>query len=265
MSAVPKRDEIATLLPQVVNEVGVVCSGSGEARIKEDGSVVTELDYRLQGAITESLGARFPQIPLLGEEMPHSEQKAILEASHSGVWCLDPLDGTTNYSSGFPLFGVSLALIVGQQVILGVVYDPVRDEVFSAGEGAGAFLNGVPLATAGEHAINEAVAVVDYKRLTGRLAERLVRSPPYRSQRNLGSTVLEWCWLAAGRFQLYLHGGQKLWDYAAGSLVLKEAGGWSTSFDRNPMRFGSLVKRPVVAATDRDLYEQWMDWVEKNR
>ena len=142
MSAVPKRDEIATLLPQVINEVGVVCSGSGEARIKEDGSVVTELDYRLQGAITESLGARFPQIPLLGEEMLHSEQKAILEASHSGVWCLDPLDGTTNYSSGFPLFGVSLALIVGQQVILGVVYDPVRDEVFSAGEGAGAFLNG---------------------------------------------------------------------------------------------------------------------------
>lgn len=264
MSPVPELKQIAALLSQIVKEVEVACRETGEVRVKEDGSVVTELDYRLQEAIFGALGARFPQIPLLGEEMSLSEQQSVLEAGHSGVWCLDPLDGTTNFSSGFPFYGVSLALIIQQKVALGVVYDPVRDELFSAAEGAGAFLNGAPLRTGGGGNVEREVAIVDYKRLTGRLAERLVRSPPYRSQRNLGSTVLEWCWLAAGRCGLYLHGGQKLWDYAAGSLVLKEAGGWATALDRTPMRFDSLVKRPVVAAADQPLYEQWMDWIERN-
>ena len=92
-----------------------------------------------------------------------------------------------------------------------------------------------------------------------------MQSPPYRSQRNLGASVLEWCWLAAGRVQLYLHGGQKLWDFAGGNLILTESGGAATSLSGVPLDCGSLRKRSVVAAISPELLEQWASWLNINR
>jgi myo-inositol-1(or 4)-monophosphatase len=91
-----------------------------------------------------------------------------------------------------------------------------------------------------------------------------VRYPPYRSQRNLGSCVLEWCWLAAGRLQLYLHGGQRMWDYAAGSLILGEAGGSFTTIGGNPLNCQKFTKRSVVAAVSPPLHQKWLAWVSEN-
>jgi fructose-1,6-bisphosphatase/inositol monophosphatase family enzyme len=116
-----------------------------------------------------------------------------------------------------------------------------------------------------DFALRDCVANVDYKRLVSGLADRLVRYPPYRSQRNLGSCVLEWCWLAAGRLQLYLHGGQRMWDYAAGSLILREAGGKFTTVAGNPLDCRKFTKRSVIAATSPELHALWLAWIRENQ
>lgn len=228
---------------------------------KDDGSIVTFVDAAIQGYLENSLAALYPDIPFIGEEMTHARQVSVVCGSVRRFWVLDPLDGTTNFVAGFPFYGVSLALIEDGVPVLGVVHDPVRSETFMASRGGGAFLNGLPLKSCPPHRLSRCVANIDYKRLTRTLAERLVRSPPYRSQRNLGSCVLEWCWLAAGRFQLYLHGGQRLWDYAAGSLILDEAGGMARSFEGKILDARTLGKRSVIAAGSAEMQRLWSAWI----
>ncbi len=235
---------------------------------KADGSVVTEIDTRLQAAISAELSQTWPDIPLLGEEMTHEQQSEMLLHSEQGLWILDPLDGTTNFTTGFPLYGLSLAFVQGGKTRLAVIYDPNREECFSAEMGKGAYLNGQPLngkiwqdEARPAMMLKDCVANVDYKRLTSVLAERLVNCPPYRSQRNMGTCVLEWCWLAANRIQLYLHGGQQLWDHAAGRLILEEAGGKCTTLKGLEMRSDNLVKQSAVAAASSELHDEWLAWI----
>ena len=162
-------------------------------------------------------------------------------------------------TSGFHFYGVSLALVIGGEPQVAVIYDPTRKECVSAVAGKGAYLNGVRLPQQSGYILSDCIANVDYKRLVGYLAAQLVRCPPYRSQRNLGSSVLEWCWLASGRFQLYLHGGQKLWDFCAGYLILQEAGGAATSLSGEPLNCGSLRKSSAVAAVNPALLGKWVE------
>ena len=135
-------------------------------------------------------------------------------------------------------------------------------ELLSRGEGA--WLNGERLHCPESDSLGSCIANIDYKRLVGDLASQLVRCPPYRSQRNLGSSVLEWCWLATGRIQLYLHGGQKLWDFAAGYLILLEAGGAATSLSGLPLDCSLLRKRSVIAAVNEPLLKKWVAWIDAN-
>lgn len=257
----PPLNDLTQLLISEVD--GVLASDVAvTGREKRDGSLVTEVDEALQTTLAGALARRWPQFPLLGEEMTAGEQRRLLAEHADGVWCLDPLDGTTNFASGLPFYSVSLALLVNGRAVLGVVYDPQRRECFSAAAGEGAWLDGRPLSlaeTAG--ALRDCIGVVDFKRLDKTLAARLAQSGPYRSQRNLGSCALEWCWLAAGRAQLYLHGGMKLWDYAAGSLILAEAGGRSCTLDGEAVEVAEVVPRSVLAAVDAGLFRQWYDWL----
>ncbi len=229
-----------------------------------DGSLVTGVDQGIQRYLMQELNTRWPQFGFIGEEMPHDDQVRVCEHSKRGFWVLDPLDGTTNFASGFLFFGISLALVIEEHPVLAIIYDPVRDECFTAQKGRGAFINGKPLVCPDTGVLSDCIANIDYKRLVGDLSSQLVRCPPYRSQRNLGSSVLEWCWLAAGRIQLYLHGGQKLWDFAAGSLILHEAGGVATSLSGQPLDCSKLRKRSVVAAVNTGLLDQWVDWIDSN-
>jgi len=229
---------------------------------KDDGTLVTQTDGAIQRFVETALGETYPAIPFIGEEMVHARQLEVLDGAHR-FWVLDPLDGTTNFVAGFPFYGISLALVEDDAIVLGVVHDPIRAETFTAVKGQGARLNGEPLDPDAPDRLGQCVANIDYKRLTRQVAERLVRAPPYRSQRNLGSCVLEWCWLAAGRFQLYLHGGQRLWDFAAGSLVLAEAGGVARGFEGGVLTCDSLSKRSVIAAVTPALFEQWNAWIAR--
>ncbi|HEU0187324.1 MAG TPA: inositol monophosphatase family protein [Gallionellaceae bacterium] len=228
---------------------------------KSDGSLCTEADIAAQEALTRKLQAIL-NVPVLGEEMSGTVQNEMWGDGHQDMWCIDPIDGTSNFVRGLPYFSVSVALFRNGLSTLGVVYDPVADEVFAAERGRGAFLNGTRMARRGVATdLSEALANVDLKRLSRPLAARLASQPPFASQRNFGASTLDWCYTAAGRYDVYLHGGQKLWDYAAGSLILQEAGGHACSLDNDDFETGDVWRRSVVAALDDKLFEEWKLWL----
>jgi len=261
MSFFPDRCEVADLVVQISRSTFDRSIPENAVSIKHDGSIVTQIDVSIQRKLKQALEARWPQFGFVGEEMHYDEQDAVIRHASEGYWVLDPLDGTTNFASGFLFYGVSLALVIDGQPELAVTFDPIRNECFSAVRGQGAYLNGRRSSCFAGTPLSDCVANIDYKRLTEDLAAQLVRCPPYRSQRNLGSSVLEWCWLATGRFQLYLHGGQKLWDFAAGYLILLESGGQATSLSGQPLDCGKLRKRAIVAAINSKLLSQWQSWI----
>ena len=229
---------------------------------KADGSLFTEADMASQQRFSEALPAFLPGA-VLGEEMTAAEQAALWRDGARGLWCIDPIDGTTNFANGIPLFAVSIAYLVDHEPVLGVVYNPITDESFYAARGAGAFLNGTELPLrAGASSLRDAVAGVDFKRISHHLGDELAVRPPYYSQRNFGSSALEWCFVAAGRLDVYLHGGQMLWDYAAGRLILAEAGGVAEALDGGVLMSGPAIKRGVIAATSPALFAEWSAWVK---
>lgn len=229
---------------------------------KADGSLVTEADLVVQAALNEALERQWPGIALLGEEMSENEQQRALGEAESGVWCIDPLDGTSNFSVGVPYYAVSVALVRENEVELGVVYDPSRKECFTAARGQGAWLNGEPLMHKKlSTPLSQGVALIDLKRLPAELAGRLATEPPYKSQRSFGAVALDWCWLAAGRCHVYLHGKQKLWDYAAGCLILREAGGRAVTLEGDPVFSPTLEPRSAAAALDKTVFREWERWL----
>jgi myo-inositol-1(or 4)-monophosphatase len=237
-----------------------------QRHIKRDGSIVTEADHAMQSRMQKMLAEHWPQYDFLGEEMSRERHEKLTAQPDRGLWCLDPLDGTSNFTAGLPYFCVSLALLVEGRMEVGLIYDPVRDECFMAQRGKGAWLNGISMGTMATLGLplQRCIAVVDFKRLKPDLAATLAAHPPFGSQRNFGSSALDWCWLADGRFHIYLHGGQKLWDYAAGSLILAEAGGKALTLDGEEVMAPDLQSRSVVATLDPDLFHIWMAWVREH-
>lgn len=228
---------------------------------KSDGSLCTEADIAAQNALTKKLQAIL-NVPVLGEEMTAAEQRALWETGQDGIWCIDPIDGTSNFVRGLPYFAVSVALVREGKSVLGVVYDPVANEMFSAEHGKGAFLNGEKLVgREAAVALEQALASVDLKRLKKKLVTQLATNPPYSSQRNFGASALDWCYTAAGRYDIYLHGGQKLWDYAAGLLVLQETGGHVCCIESDDFGQCDIWQRSVIAAHDEKLFGEWKSWV----
>ena len=227
------------------------------ADYKSDGSIVTEADLMMQQELTSALAARYPQVQMLGEEISEPLQRKVLKSSEN-FWCLDPVDGTTNFHATMPLFSVSLALISHGEVQLGIVYDPNRNESFGAIRDQGMWINGERVRRPQQpERLGDCIAFVDFKRLSNKLGSSLVQHPPYKSQRNIGTCALEWAWLAAGRANLLVHGSERIWDYAAGVLLVKEAGGCSETFDSEPVFRQSLKPRSVIAASNTALFESW--------
>jgi myo-inositol-1(or 4)-monophosphatase len=231
---------------------------------KEDGSVLTEADIAAQSALQSRL-QHIVSAPVLGEEMEAQQQQACWDAGLEALWCVDPIDGTSNFAGGLPYFCLSVALLQHGKPTLGVVYAPALNEMFYASAGHGAFLNGMPLPAASyAPSMQDGVGAIDFKRLSKKLATALATEPPYYSQRNFGASALEWCYLAAGRFDLYLHGGQHLWDYAAGLLILLESGGQATTMGSDLFWADACGKCSAVAAGNQQLFEPWQSWVSTN-
>jgi len=261
----PKLKTLEDIIRQVAKEEILTRFNRVGYEIKDDGSLLTEADLSADQRIRNILAELYPDISFLSEEMDAPEQEELLNNSEK-LWCLDPLDGTSNFAAGVPLFATSLALFVQGKVQIGVTYDPIRNEMFSAVKGQGAWLNGEPLIChSSGFSMNKTIAIIDLKRLKPQLVQRLLKDAPYKSQRNLGSCVLEWAWMAANRGHLYLHGGMKLWDLAAGTLILDEAGGYSCTLEGEEVFRPAINPRSVVISPDKSLFEAWQKFlIEEN-
>jgi myo-inositol-1(or 4)-monophosphatase len=227
---------------------------------KPDGSVVTEADFEAQRALVEALRG-IEALPVVAEEMHGEEQRAVF-ADAPRFWCVDPLDGTKNFSEGAGLFAVSVALMDRGMPVLGVVYDPIAEEAFHAVRGAGAFLNGTRLLLGGEGPrLRDALAEVSLRRDTARLRGLLKRERPYARRQYCGCATLAWCHLAAARYDVMLHSCQKMWDYAAGSLILAEARGFLAGLHGDDYWGGPAWSRTAIAARTEPLFHEWRDWI----
>jgi myo-inositol-1(or 4)-monophosphatase len=229
--------------------------------IKSDGTLLTEADTQMQIKTQEFLAQHWPQFAFLGEESSPSDQCKSLKSSN-GCWVLDPVDGTSNFASGIPFFSVSLALVIQGEIVAGLVYDPSREELFSARKGMGAYLNDLAIVAKTPKAnLSQCIGIIDFKRLSPQLALELAQKAPFASQRSFGSVALDWCWIAMGRGQIYCHGAQNIWDYAAGWLILEESGGQSTTLDNEWVVTAQVSKRSAIAATTPQLFEEWQTYI----
>ena len=263
----PDLEKLKLLVKAAADDELLKDFGHSEFEYKADGSVITPADLAMQARLEDELKLHWPMYGILGEEMTEQQQLQAIDNARTGksdgYWCIDPLDGTSNYAAGLPFFAVSIALIIDGQQQVGLIYDPVRDEMFSAIAGQGAYLNRLRIDHSQRIAIDDkpVVAEIDLKRLPDQLAIKLVKESIFASQRNIGSSAIDWCWMAAGRFDIYLHGGQKMWDYAAGSLIFREAGGRSISLDDDDVFRGQLEIRSVLASHDDKLFDYWYRWI----
>lgn len=227
---------------------------------KDDGSLVTDADVAAQGALADALG-RIEAVDFLGEEMAEVEQLRIWER-RGRFWCVDPVDGTSNFTAGIPYFAVSVALMEGDRPLFGAVYDPIADEAFFAVRGAGAWLNARPLARpASEIALGRAVAEVDLRRTLAHVRHEIKRHPPFARRLTSGSSALSWCYLAAGRRDVFVHAGQKAWDYVAGALIAEEAGVCLSTLREDDFWAAPAWERSVIAARTPVLFGEWRDWL----
>jgi myo-inositol-1(or 4)-monophosphatase len=194
--------------------------------------LVTEVDLECERVCRALIAERFPSHDILAEEMSRPGDRS----SSRYRWVFDPLDGTTNYAHGLPIFCASLALEIDGRAEVGAIYDPTRRELFTGERGVGAFLNGVPLRVSSTATLLDSLLVTgfpyDVHKHTADLLEMFgAFLGTVRAVRRLGSAALDLCYVAAGRFEGFWEQHLHPWDVAAGALIAEEAGGRVTGMD----------------------------------
>jgi myo-inositol-1(or 4)-monophosphatase len=211
--------------------------------------LVTDADYAAQQHITALIRANFPEHGFLAEE-----EDAALPVAGSVLWIVDPLDGTSNYSRGIPNFCVSIAVAANAQIVVGVIYDPMHEELFSAVRGQGCTLNGQPMTVSPTADLADAVVSLDWGRRyevrQAALSALLRFAHHVRSVRAIGSAALTLAWVAAGRLDAYINFNLSAWDIAAGVLLIEEAGGTASDLSGLPL---SLAKNTTCLGVNRHL------------
>ena len=227
---------LATAIEVVTHAGAIQRARFGTAvRIDKKGAIdlVTEVDLEVERAARALISARFPDHDILAEELGGG----ALGRSHR--WVFDPLDGTTNFAHGVPIFCSSLALEIDGEAVVGAVFDPNRQELFTTERGVGAWLNGVPLRTSTTASLIDALLVTGFPydvhstldEVIGLFAAYVSQS---RAVRRLGSAAIDLCWVAAGRMDGFWEERLQPWDTRAGALLVQEAGGRVTGLDGGP-------------------------------
>ncbi|MEA2641091.1 MAG: monophosphatase [Chloroflexota bacterium] len=217
-------------------------------RIRHKGEIdlVTEMDEAAERAVVEMIRRRFPNDSILAEE------GTIGGDDPHRLWIVDPLDGTTNFAHGYPCFDVSIALEIDGSVQLGVVYQPILDELFTAISGQGAFLNGAPIHVSTTDRLLQSLLVSGFPYDRAQLHraleywERVL--PVAQAIRRDGAAAIDLCYVAMGRFDGFWERDLKPWDQAAGSLIVAEAGGTLSSYRGGPFAIRDVE---VVATNGR--------------
>ena len=196
--------------------------------------IVTEVDQASQDLIETEILRKYPDHGILAEE------DLDLKGSSGFVWIVDPLDGTTNYAHGFPVFSVSIAVTCHAKTICGVVFNPISGEVFKGVLGGGAHLNGSSLEVSGTQHLNRSLLGTGFPYNIRRTADTNLYhfhrfALRVQGIRRCGSAALDLCQVAAGRLDGFWEMSLKPWDIAAGALILREAGGVTTDFSGRPL------------------------------
>ncbi len=235
--------------------------GDHAIRFKSSTDIVTEADHQSEALLMERILSRFPNHTIISEESGHRN------GSDDHCWYLDPIDGTINFAHGFAFFCVSLAYAEGGQLRLGVVYDPIHEEMFSAERGKGAYLNGQPIHPASASALHECLLVSglphhDRSPYTD-AAFACFRDLTLRSQgvRRLGSAALDLCYTACGRLDGYWELSVQHYDIAASALIAREAGCVVTKADGDE----DILKSPVsILAGNPQVYALLRDALRRH-
>lgn len=238
--------ELRTTAEEAARRAGAILAerfgGRRTIEFKADIDLVTDADKASEAALIAFLRQRYPEHGVLGEE------SGVTAGQGTYRWIVDPLDGTTNYAHGVPHFCVSIAVEGPDGLLAGAILDPLRNELFSAGRGAGATLNGKALQVSETTELRRALLCTGFPydvrekpEAPVGLFNRIIRKA--QGIRRMGSAALDLAYVASGRFDGFFEFGLKAWDIAAGALLVQEAGGFCERIDGQPLdlRDGDLL------------------------
>jgi myo-inositol-1(or 4)-monophosphatase len=222
---------------------------------KGDINLVTEADLASEALIIERIRSHYPQHSILAEE---AGEAVVIGSGSTWKWIIDPLDGTTNYAHGYPCFCVTLALEHDGEIVVGVTFDPTRNELFAAERGQGASLNNKPIRVSSTDELGNALIVTGFpydikhrEDFARHLTEMLLTS---RGVRRDGSAAIVMAYVACGRFDGFWEQGLNPWDVAAGVLLIEEAGGQVSYYDGSPFN----IYAPPIAASNGLIHSQML-------
>lgn len=239
---------------------GVLLDRLGRAKVSNKGTIdlVTEADLAAEKLIIDLIRSHYPRHSILAEESGASEGIISIPGECAWRWIVDPLDGTTNYAHGYPCFCVSIAVERSGKIEIGVVYDPMRNEMFAAERGQGATLNERPMRVSEVEDLNQAMLCTGFPY---NVRERLNFARDFtnftmqaQAVRRDGSAAIDLAYVACGRFDGFWEDGLNPWDVAAGMLLIEEAGGRVTDYENAPLD----IYTPKVLASNGWVHEAMM-------
>lgn len=222
---------------------------------KGDINLVTEADLASEALIVEKIKSYYPRHSILAEEAGNA---VTIGGENTWKWIIDPLDGTTNYAHGYPCFCVTLALEHDGEIVIGVTFDPTRNELFAAERGHGATLNGKPITVSATDKLGDSLIVTGFPydikqrdNFARHLTEFLLSS---RGVRRDGSAAIDMAYVACGRFDGFWEEGLNAWDVAAGVLMVEEAGGIVSYYDGSKFN----IYEPPICASNGHVHTQML-------
>ena len=236
---------------------------SSDIIYKGTNDLVSFVDQQAEAKLKLGLSAIFPEAQFIAEETSSN----YAEVGDGHYWVIDPLDGTTNFLHKLPVFAVSIGLIYQKQPILGLIYEPNRDELFTAAKGNGAHLNGKPIQVSPENSLSKSLLATgfpyydfSYQDRYLDLLKELMRSS--HGLRRMGAAAIDLAYTACGRFEGFFEANLKPWDVAAGKIIIEEAGGTVTNFSggQDVIFTGEIIGAgPIFSEFLGTLQSKWFD------
>ena len=223
-----------------------------QVSIKGPGDFVSASDKKVEKILIEELQKARPTYSILSEEI------GKINNDDSFKWIIDPIDGTSNFLHGVPHFAISVGLEHNQEIICGIIYDPIKDEMFFAEKGNGAYLNNQRIRVSSRSKLNNCMVVTGGPRRDSNEREKVIEEYKKFSStvdipiRKMGSAALDMAYVAAGRFDGFWQRNLSHWDVAAGIIIVKEAGGFVTDFSGN----NKYVEKKTILVTNSKINEE---------